>query len=77
LLTIDYSAYFPTFRKSFSKPFEETILLFALVNAGYIASIITLDNFVFENYGYPLGLVFINTIFVAFVLIRRRQLQKK
>ena len=76
LLTIDYLAYFPTFRKCYKKPFEETVILFVLVNFWYIASIITLDNLVFENYGYPLWLFIINTIFVSFVLIRRHQLKK-
>lgn len=76
LLIIDYCAYFPTFRKSWNKPYEETILLFVLVNAWYLASIITFDNFTFVNYGYPLGLIIINTVFVSYILIRRKVLKK-
>ena len=76
LLSIDYCAYFPTFRKSYMKPYEETISLFVFVNFWYLASFLTFDTFIFENYWYPTGLFLMNTVFVVFVLLRRKQLWK-
>lgn len=74
LLSIDSMAYLPTFRKSYMKPYEETVILYVLVNIWYIASIVTFDSLVFENYWYPAGLIIVNFIFVSFILIRRKQL---
>lgn len=75
LLTIDYFAYLPTFRKSYMKPFDETISLFVFVNFWYLAQFLTFDVFIFENYGYPGGLFVINIIFIVFVLWRRKAFQ--
>lgn len=76
LLSIDIMAYLPTVRKSFMQPFDETLSLFGLVNIWYIASIITFDEKIFLNYSYPAALIFINTLFIGYILIRRKRLSK-
>ena len=76
LLLIDFMAYLPTARKSYMKPFEESMLLYSCVNAGYIASILTFTELVPENYLYPSGLFIYNILLISFVLIRRKQLSK-
>jgi len=75
LLSIDIMAYLPTVRKSFMQPFDETLSLFALVNVWYLASILTFDELIFVNYSYPAALILINTLFIGYILIRRKQLQ--
>lgn len=76
LLSIDIMAYLPTVRKSYMQPFDETLSLFALVNIWYLASILTFDELIFVNYSYPAALIFINVLFISYILIRRKQLQK-
>ena len=77
VIAIDILAKIPTFRKSYSKPDEETALSYGI---GAIRSIVALPALISINLVTVLPLVFhiaSNGALVGFLLIRRRQLQKK
>ncbi len=71
---IDALWFYPTFRKSYYKPFEETLSAYTLASIKFIFWIIALTNFTLITYLYPLSLVIMNLIFVIMVLIRRKML---
>lgn len=74
---IDVSGFFPTIRKSWHKPHEETALTYFLSGAMYIAGILALQNYSWTTLLYPASLVFTNMAFVLYVLWRRAVTQRK
>lgn len=74
ITVIDALGFYPTFRKSYAKPYEETALTFALSAIKFVISIIALENLQVVTWLYPASLVLMNGIFVVMLLIRRRQL---
>jgi len=71
---IDAMAYIPTFRKSFHKPQEETLITYSLAALKFAIAVAALDKFSLVTVLYPLSLVITNTIFVSMVLVRRKSL---
>lgn len=71
---IDLAAFFPTFRKSWSKPLEESLLTYTICAVTYAMSIVALENFSFTTALYPATLIVANTSFVTMLLIRRKML---
>jgi len=74
ITTIDVLGYVPTFRKSFNKPFEETLRTYALSALKFFISLFALQLISIETALYPASLVITNLIFVAMVHSRRRAL---
>lgn len=70
---IDALGFFPTFRKSYNKPYEETAITFAISALKFVVAIIALENLTPVTWLYPASLVFMNGIFVVMLLIRRKQ----
>lgn len=73
---IDALGFIPTFRKSFNKPKEETLITFALSGTKFGLSLFALDNISLVTALYPASLVISNWIFVIMLIIRRKQLNK-
>jgi hypothetical protein len=73
---IDALGFFPTFRKSFTKPHEETLITYVLSSFKYIFSLFALQTVSMVTALFPLYLVFANGLFVVMVLIRLKQLRK-
>ena len=71
---IDALGFVPTFRKSYSKPNEETALTYGLSSLKFAIGIAALDNVTLVTALYPASLVLANGIFVAMVLLRRQKL---
>ena len=76
IILVDLLAIIPTYRKSFLKPHEETIVIYIMSAWVYIFSIAWLTQYSFTTYGYALSIVLADILFVAYVLWRRKQLQK-
>jgi hypothetical protein len=74
--TVDSSAFIPTFRKSFLKPWEEPVLAYAISGTSYAFAILAVDVYSFTTVFYGSCLVASNIAFVIFTLLRRRTLQK-
>ncbi len=73
---VDALWFYPTFRKSYYKPFQETLSTYLLSGTKFIFSIIALTNYTLITYLYPLSLVIMNFVFVIMLLIRRKKLSK-
>jgi hypothetical protein len=73
---VDALWFYPTFRKSYYRPFQETLSTYLLSGTKFIFSIIALTNYTLITYLYPLSLVIMNFVFVIMLLIRRKKLSK-
>ena len=72
---VDLVAFIPTFRKSYTKPDEETTFEYALASVKCALSIFALQSYSIATWLYPASLVISNAAFVVMSLVRRRQLQ--
>jgi hypothetical protein len=72
---IDAVAFYPTVRKSWNKPQEESLLAYNIGSLKFGLSLFAISNFTFTNALYPAAIVFINTAFVVMCLLRRRALR--
>jgi hypothetical protein len=71
---IDALAFFPTFRKSYFKPNEETASTYALSGLKFLLSVFALTHFSVITAMYPLSIVLMNVLFVGMLIVRRKQL---
>jgi len=74
---IDALGFYPTFRKSYYKPDEETMLTFFLSGLKFVIAIIALENYSVVTYLYPASLVLMNFIFVGLLVVRRREFKRE
>jgi hypothetical protein len=77
VLSISALALYPTARKSIHKPNEETLSIYVIAGVRSILSIAATINISLLTVGLPAFIICINTLFVAMVLIRRKQLTLK
>ncbi|HWY80140.1 MAG TPA: hypothetical protein VNW29_07320 [Candidatus Sulfotelmatobacter sp.] len=77
ITVIDAFGFFPTFRKSFIKPHEETVITYFLSGLKFIFSLFALQTVSVVTILYPLSLVVMNWIFVIMVLVRKQHLQMR
>lgn len=71
---IDAIGFFPTFRKSFIKPQEETLVTYTLSGLKFLVALFALENISLVTTIYPASLVLMNLLFVAMLIIRKKQL---
>ncbi len=74
---IDTVGYFPTIRKSFSKPQEENLISFSIYGCTWFMSLIALADYNFLTAFYPAVTVVTSWGLMIFLIIRRRQLGYK
>jgi hypothetical protein len=73
---IDALGFYPTFRKSWSKPDEETLVHYNLAGLKFLFACFALEHVSWITALYPASLIFMNWLFVIYVLLRRYQLKK-
>ncbi len=71
---IDALAYVPTFRKSYCKPFEESMTAFILFSLKFIFVLLALEHYSIANALYPAWIIILNAAFVGMLWWRRRAL---
>jgi hypothetical protein len=76
ITVIDLLGFIPTFRKSYSRPNEETMFTYLMSGLKFVVGIIALQHFSAVNVIYPASLVLTNGIFVIMLAIRRTQLSR-
>lgn len=69
---IDALGFAPTFRKSFHRPHEETLITYELSAIKFVLALLALDNFSAVTALYPASLVVMNGVFALMLIIRRR-----
>ncbi len=73
---IDAIAFYPTFRKSWHKPWEENLTAYNIANLKFILSLVAITNFTFITTCYAITVIILNGIFVLMCLWRRQTLPK-
>lgn len=71
---IDAIGFFPTFRKSFMKPQEETLITYTLSGLKFLIALFALEKISLVTALYPASLVLMNWVFVGMLIIRRKHL---
>jgi hypothetical protein len=69
---IDAAGFWPTFRKSWTKPHEETAFHYLMAGTKFILAIIALENYTWVTVLYPASLVFMNGAFLMLLFMRRK-----
>ena len=77
IIITDALAFIPTFRKSFNKPYQETIISYILHVTKFVIGLTALKTVSVITALYPAYLVFANGSFVIFLYIRRRQVKSR
>ena len=75
IIGIEFFGFFPTFRKSYEKPYEENTTLYFMTGLAYLFTLFALENYIFVTYFYPAALVVLHWLFVAMLFLRRKQLE--
>jgi hypothetical protein len=73
---IDVLAFFPTCRKSFMHPREESLTIFLISSLKYVAAALSMASFSISTIFYPSVLAVVNAMFVLFLLMRRQMLPR-
>lgn len=75
-ILIDALGFVPTFRKSFVRPFQETLITWFLNGLKFVFALFALEKFTLLSSIYPIYLILGNWTLVAMILIRRKQVSK-
>jgi hypothetical protein len=70
----DVAGYYPTLRKGWQKPFNDSVSSFALNSAKFVPAIFALESYSLATWLYPATLIVMNTATALFLSIRRRQI---
>ena len=73
---IDALGFIPTLRKTYHKPWEETLHLYTSSGIKHALSMFAMANYSIITLIYPFSLVITNLIVVIFVIVRKKQLRK-
>jgi hypothetical protein len=71
---VDLVAYYPTFRKSWRKPWDENLTAYNIANVKLALSLVALTNVTLVTTLYPAVGLGANLVFVAVCLLRRKTL---
>ena len=74
---IDMLGFYPTFRKSWNKPHDETNSSYAMSGLMYICSVASLERYTLITTLYPASLIITDFVFVAYVLWRRAVVKRE
>jgi len=74
---IDAFAYYPTFRKSWHKPYQEMAFLYFVANLKHIASIFAMSRYSLTALVMPVSMLGINMTLIAMLFWRRHVLAKE
>lgn len=69
-------AMIPTIRKSFTRPHEETLSMYALAVAKWVPSVLAMESWSAANWLFPVSLIFWNSAMVAILVHRRSSLAR-
>jgi len=74
ITVVDFLGFLPTIRKSYHKPYEETLITYLLSGLKFALALFALDNYTVVTWLYPLSLVLANLFFVIMLKVRRKKL---
>lgn len=68
---VDILGFVPTIRKSWSKPFEETLISYAMNTLRFALALVALERYTIITILYPLTWVIANGLFTIYLIYRR------
>jgi hypothetical protein len=71
---IDFTAYLPTFRKCWHKPYNENVMGHAIGIGKFIFALAAVEHYSTITLFNPIVVVVMNIVLISFVLIRRKML---
>lgn len=74
---IDLLGFMPTIRKSFLRPYEETLSTHVLSTIKYALILVALQNYTLITVLFPLAVFIADGLLVAMLMIRRRQVSAR
>jgi len=74
LTTVDLLGFGPTFRKAYSRPFEEHLMFFVIMAVRNFISIAALEHYSLTTVLFPITIGIACLIFIMMVVYRRRKL---
>lgn len=74
---IDAMAFYPTFRKSWNKPWDESAVAYALAGLQFFMSVMGMEKINVITALYPLVIVGLNVLLIALLLGRRHALRPR
>ena len=77
LVAIDILGFIPTIRKSWNKPYTETLFTYGLNTFRFVIGIYALETLTVVTYLYPVAWLFANGLFSVLLIVRRKQVGKK
>lgn len=72
--SVDMLGFIPTIRKSWNKPYSETLFSYELNAFRHGLSILALQQYSIVTWLYPVSWTFANTLFSLMLIIRRKQI---
>jgi len=72
IILIDFLALLPTFRKCYSKPDEETIVMYFISGCIFVLSLLAIENYSFLTTGHQSAIILFDWGLVIYILIRRK-----
>ena len=76
LTIIELIAFYPTFRKAWIKPYEESALSYSITGSKFAASLLAIESFTAINWLYPVVLIVVNVALVSVLFLRRSVLKE-
>lgn len=77
LVAIDMLGFIPTIRKSWNKPYTETLFSYSLNTFRFAIGIYALETYTIVTYLYPVAWLFANGLFSVLLIVRRSSLERK
>lgn len=72
----DILAFIPTVRKSWDKPYSETLSMYAITTFRYILVVLAIQEYTLLSALWPAFWILGNALFVVLLVIRRKQVRK-
>ena len=76
LTTIDLIGFAPTFRKSYSHPYEEQLKFFIIIATRNLTSIVALEHYSLTTILFPAATALACIVFIQMVVLRRKIIKK-
>ena len=77
LRRLPFSASFPTLSKCFTHPKSESPKTYALIVLSSLIAVLTVNPWVFVNYGFALYVMIMNVAFTILILMPRKRARKR
>jgi chromate transport protein ChrA len=74
ITVVDLLGFLPTIRKSYTRPYQETLIHYILAGLKFVLAIIALENYTLVTWLYPASLAAANLFFVLMLIMRRKKI---